>query len=512
MLLLPQAGADYARPFNADDFLYILDGDQIVERGLFRAPAPTISDLELDRFRFGNYTEFIDYLLKENPDFKFRNILLHHSASLQFASLEHPRVLLFGGGMVYAFSEHPLNREPRVEILEVSREDYQIKMAEIVFDAEGPKLQREPKACAACHGSPAKMLWDPYDFWPQAFAGAVGSPTKESEIAAYKDLFARRSSSPLLSRLDLPAEFSLGQEGNTAFTQFVGQANLAGWAKRELGSPGFKAWRAPLLSILSVCQTSQAGPQLSIDAKWESLFKPEERAPIEGRLRQIHADAFEARAEFKKFQDDLLEEFLPNSPFFRHKVDHTRLENETADIARIRTVLDLGGVDASNLTTSPFANAYFISNPAHVLLDFKMVLFELFPDWFEGLTKEPLEFGLGKPTHFNLKCDELAARSFAESRPPLQPGPWSPHGAYFARRPVVNRCASCHTEGRDPDAPRIPFHDSLKLSAWLRDPAIQGAAKIRDRVTRTGRGAMPPRHPLTREEIESLNAFVSVLE
>src|SRR4051812_17707692 len=52
-----------------------------------------------------SYDDFVSDLKNSAPEVFDRAVFLHHSGSLQRATFESPRVLLFGRGAVLAFSE-----------------------------------------------------------------------------------------------------------------------------------------------------------------------------------------------------------------------------------------------------------------------------------------------------------------------------------------------------------------------------------------------------------------------
>jgi hypothetical protein len=69
-----------------------------------------------DKGLFTNYNSFLEYLNAKKPNMFKNPILMHHSGSLQFASFEEPRVLLFGNSAVLSFSENSKNIEKKLEI------------------------------------------------------------------------------------------------------------------------------------------------------------------------------------------------------------------------------------------------------------------------------------------------------------------------------------------------------------------------------------------------------------
>ncbi len=496
-----------------DSFLrytYRLDGLEVRERGVFRVRVPSFAEMERDRYRFNDYPQFIDYLLQQAPSLKNHFILLHHSQSLQLASVDHPRVVLFDGGMMMAFAEHPENRQIKVEILESDPQTYELRPREIVFAKEGIEFRHEPKACVSCHGKPAKPLWDPYDFWPNAFGAAVGQLHTQQEKDAYVKLKANANSSPLLSRLQLKPQIGLGNEENTAFTQYIHQINLGQWMKRELSKVDLSAIRYPLVATLGACFS--AFPRLSFEQQKQQIleFLPDLTSAQIARLDTIYQDVVQARARTKQFQDQLVASYFP-SPVIIGRMNHERLGAERGDVALVRWLLDLAGVSAANLSTSHIANDYLFASPGFFLLDALMVLREVQPDLFEGLNLTPEDLHSGIPAWLKVDCAELKAKSLASRQGSLaQTTWWRPHTQVQFERPPIARCAKCHTEGFDAKAPPIPFEDTRLLAHRLRTTRL--GDQIVRRIEARGEDQMPPGRPLSSDEIESMKEFIRALQ
>lgn len=490
-------------------YSYTFTGGVVTDRGVFKVPVPGIAEIERDRPQFNTYPQFLDYLFKQAPSLKDHFVILHHSASLQFASTEHPRVILFDGGKAFTFSEHPENRSLKVEMLEASPVDYSIQLSEITFAKNGGvKIERNPRACIACHGRPAKMLWDPYDFWPNAFGSAVGAMHSKQETAAYDRLRAAAGSSEILKRLNLLPKLELGpEEENTPFTQYVGQINLASQLNHALQSQNLNGWRFPLMSVLSSCHSRFDTDYSQALSSLLEMFRVDERAEFQARVDRIYASLVPARDHMKATQVALHKVLFPN-PEVLFNIDHQRLKGEAVDMAMIRAVFDAAGVNLQNLSTSHIANDYFIGNPSNVLLDATAVLNELRPEWYRGIKYTEQTLGTEKNGWLAFDCEQLKVGSLKAPRSVPAATQFTSMSAVKRERPVINRCAKCHTEGFDFDAKMIPFDNSLELARLLRDPAAKWGQKIMDRVQRSGRGQMPPDDPLTREEIESLKEMI----
>ncbi|NJL26324.1 MAG: hypothetical protein HC902_15025 [Calothrix sp. SM1_5_4] len=215
--------------------------------------------------------------------------------------------LLFDGGSVFAFAEDPRNRLTRVEILETDPDTYAISMREIVFTESGPRFHAEPKACAACHGNPAKPLWDPYDFWPNAFAGAVGMVHTRQEAESYRTLIDGRGGSPLGRRLSWKQSLGLLNEENTPFTQYIQQINFGRWVRSALKDKDLSGIRFPLLGVLNGC-----GYGTDLKEKKVNLLSLFPQHPSTDQLDKIYSDIVMARGHFKSFQDRMVTVFFPS--------------------------------------------------------------------------------------------------------------------------------------------------------------------------------------------------------
>lgn len=97
--------------------------------------------------------------------------LIHRSRSLQEASAENPRVLLFSSkGLVMSFNGDSKQRNyDKIEVLAPSDDGSQISMKEIDFSKGRPVVHHDPVSCTNCHRTDARPIWDSYAFWPGVF-------------------------------------------------------------------------------------------------------------------------------------------------------------------------------------------------------------------------------------------------------------------------------------------------------------------------------------------------------
>ncbi|NJL26323.1 MAG: hypothetical protein HC902_15020 [Calothrix sp. SM1_5_4] len=183
----------------------------------------------------------------------------------------------------------------------------------------------------------------------------------------------------------------------------------------------------------------------------------------------------------------------------------------------IRWILDLAGVDASDLSASLMANDSLIGTPGLFFFDLLNALYENRPDLFQGVSVSRRDLGTGSMSWLELDCSELRSKSLA-----LQNVPRSPSGLWRSFRdlsstirPVISRCAKCHSEGLAPvedEVPEIPFHDSALLAERIRNPRDNLGQLILKRIESRGRDMMPPDRALSPEESAAMREFIEVLK
>ena len=485
--------------------------------GIFKHPAPRFDDLIRDQNQFRTPEELVAYLIKKSPRLKSNFVLMHNSESQQLSSLEHPRTILFEGGMAYGFSEHPDQRVPRVEILEVDPATYRVDLHEILFEpGRGPKFERSPKACATCHGSPAKPLWNPYDFWPNAFASAIGEVSTEEERDSYKRLHAQAPKSPILRQLALTKEISRETEHVTAFTQYVNGINVGRWVAENLTGPEIDAYFHPLAAVLGACTSKQGYPEEIFDDRLLAHFRKDELRSMPIQITAVASDLRAGRNAFKSHLDAILERIFPN-PRYVNKVYHPRMEHEVGLFSQAYWIFDLAGIDATNLSPSLIGNDTLISSPSNAPIDFLTSIYERRPDLFAKITWEPMDIYGGNKSWIKVDCAQLKKLSLAQARTPSPRRHWRGFEELKHTRPVLSRCAKCHVERTADGAlrgPAIPFDRPLELARLIRDPSARLAERIMERVRDLGGASQMPPGPrgLSREEIESLEEFLEVLK
>jgi hypothetical protein len=298
---------------------------------------------------------------------------------------------------------------------------------------------------------------------------------------------------------------------NTAYTQFVAQLNLPRFVREKINSVDLGGWKYPLFSMFGVCHNSG---ELNLDRDpetWFQLFRPEEQDAVRTKYREILTDLRAARTRFKNLQDVQMEEYFPgpNDSF----IDHGRLIGEVGDLAMMRTVFAFTGIDASNLSTSHVGNDNFIANPSNLAVDLATVFFDQRRDLFSDVKFDVLDLAQNRDAYIKPDCADMKAKSLTAVRNLTNVLPFRSSEQDAPLRPAISRCAKCHTEQVQPDAPYIPFHDTTRLAKLLRDPQSRLAAKILDRVSRTDDKRMPPpgNRELTPQQQAAIQEFIGLM-
>ncbi len=456
-----------------------------------------------------DYGSFMEGLKNLSPRLFRNQVLLHQSQSLQHATIQNPRVILFDQGTILTFSEASAFEAREVEILGWDPGMGRFRSAELKFaDRVRAKavVRRDPPECAACHGMDLRPVWLPYDFWPGAYGASIGRTYAKGETRALKSLLDR-APSELKTSIYSHLDFRLGPQGVEIFTEFVAQLNanalLEKW-KDGSADPFVPA----LIGILGNCVTQIAQWNEFLPSAWRTETPIISKILNEQRARR---DRHKARLSARYEQSFSLAEGTDFS------YEPERLGAEASSTAYRELFLSQAwGAEAMALGTSPFELPGSLSSPlnAEVLL---ATVLATDPErgnrsWYSEL----IQPSLGYPGRFIdwIKPDCRALKAESQTRLTRRvPFPLSPTPEPARVAAPLGRCAQCHAiEQERFDAPAIPFDEPLVLGEWLRDPARGLRRKIDERITDRGPQQMPPRHPLSLEEAVALRAALERIE
>jgi mono/diheme cytochrome c family protein len=128
--------------------------------------------------------------------------LAFHSRSLQGASYDSPRAILFGddASLVFTFNGDPSERGyDAVETMEFDAFSGSFRFREIQFGVPGapPTISdANPVRCTACHGTPARPIWDTPPSWPGVYGERYRSGLSAQETRGMREFLALQPNHP----------------------------------------------------------------------------------------------------------------------------------------------------------------------------------------------------------------------------------------------------------------------------------------------------------------------------
>jgi hypothetical protein len=154
----------------------------------------------------------IEELLPELPlSFRSRYALMFTSRSLQGATFDAPRAILYGpdARFVITFNGNADQRGYHtLETMEFDDVTRQFQFREVAFTAspdDAPASVRvsapNPARCVACHGSRARPVWDGQPLWPGAYGERYNAKLSAEETAGMDRFLARQAADPRYQHL-----------------------------------------------------------------------------------------------------------------------------------------------------------------------------------------------------------------------------------------------------------------------------------------------------------------------
>lgn len=217
----------------------------------------------------------VEQLLAALPATQLSNYtLVFESRSLQGASFENPRAILFGADarFIVTFDGSPSQRGFRtVETMEFDAASSEFRLRELLFPEQaGGSGQVEvsevnPERCARCHGTPARPVWDTFPLWPGVYGERYRASLSARERAGIKTFLARQPTHPRYRQLLYAQRFADTQTFRpSAVSQYSGTVREPPNAELTLAltrlqsqsiarhlqqQPAFAAYRFALLGL-----------------------------------------------------------------------------------------------------------------------------------------------------------------------------------------------------------------------------------------------------------------------
>ena len=159
----------------------------------------------------------IEEFLSKLPDDELRNFtLMHDSKSLQQASAQSPRAILYGddGQWVIAFNgDSSQGGGDTVEMMIRDESTHSYGFHELSFRDGHPVLKLNSRRCELCHGIPTRPIWDHYQEWTGAY-GEHDDQFSQTELDAMAKFIAAAPVHPRYRYLkDLEKGYHFEHEG-----------------------------------------------------------------------------------------------------------------------------------------------------------------------------------------------------------------------------------------------------------------------------------------------------------
>ena len=212
-----------------------------------------------------------------------RYALVFKSRSLQEASFAEPRVILFGDDarFIVTFNGHPDQHGfNALEVMEYDDHGNRFLFREFLFpgpssqtsEGSSPDLsvvvsEPNPAKCVACHGSPARPIWDTHPTWPGAYGEQYGAPLSRAEQDGLSVFLSAQATHPRFRSLKNVKVFAdpntfapsakflySGTETeapNVTLSRLLSNLNARVIAREVSASPRFAAYQYALLGAVS---------------------------------------------------------------------------------------------------------------------------------------------------------------------------------------------------------------------------------------------------------------------
>lgn len=471
----------------------------------------------------------VEELLAALPEAQRRNYaLVFDSRSLQAASFENPRVILYGpdARFVLTFNGAPTQRGFRVvETLEFIAATGEFHTRELEFPERpgGAAAVRvsevNPERCTRCHGGPPRPLWDSFPLWPGAYGERYGASLSDRERAGLARYLAQQPAHPRYRYLLDVARFAdsrtfrpgaggqyaatVREPPNAELSADLGNLQLQAIAARLIRQPAFATYQFALLGV------ADGGCAPLSDFYPEGLWRAEREAFERFARDTARANARQAQRKAQRVKADVQ---APPAPAASDTLLPLRFVAESAL-----------GVPTGTWTLALETGTYDFTRPPSAALPLRASLLEAIAPGDRAL--ETLSYSVTSADG-DRYCSYLKRRSRVAlagaagnvtntaAPSPAAPAAHEPAADSAASAPpaALQVCVRCHETGV---APSIPFSDPKMLAQQLRTrPAPHGTLydEIRFRLS-AGAGAhrMPLGLNLAEAERQALDAYFAVL-
>lgn len=471
----------------------------------------------------------VEELLAALPEPQRRDYaLMFDSRSLQAASLENPRVILYGpdARLVLTFNGVAAQRGFRaVETLEFDTATREFRLRELEFP-EGPGgaaavrlSEANPARCTRCHGSPPRPLWDSFPLWPGAYGERYGVSLSARERAGLARFLAQQAAHPryrylldvaryadsgtFRSRAGSQYAATIREPPNAELSADLGKLQFEAIAARLRRQPAFASYSYALLGL------ADNGCAPLADFFPEGLWRAERAAFARFARDTALANARQAQRKAERVTADVR---APLAPAASDTLLPLRFVAESAL-----------GVPTGTWTLALETGTYDFTRPPAARSPLRAALLEALAPADRALATLSYSATSADGDRY---CSYLKRRSRAalagaaggvtDTETPTLAARAAPEpaadGAARAAPAALQVCVNCHESGV---APPIPFSDPKLLAQQLRARSTPHGTlydEIRFRLS-AGAGAhrMPLGPNLADAEREALDTYFAAL-
>jgi hypothetical protein len=470
-----------------------------------------------------------------------RYALVFESRSLQGASAENPRVILFGpdARFIVTFNGSPAQRGFRVvETMEFDDDSKEFRLRELLFPeaAVGPDRvvvsELNPERCARCHGAPPRPVWDTFPLWPGAYGERYRARLSARERAGLAAFLALQPTHPRYRELLEVKRFADPQTfRSSALRQYAGipeeppNAELAinlgrlqaqSVARQLVRQPGFELYRYALLGLADNACGRLA--DFYPDALWRTqrpVFERFARNSAATNARQAQLKA--ARAAFSggaavTSDSSTSDNALVQLRFVAESALGIATQNWTLALERGTYDFTMPPLPAQPLRETLLAE---VATRDATIRDLSLYSTSSDGDRYCSYLKRRSRAALTPPNdgaNGVIALDPTSAPAGAAADPTAVALANASAAATIARPAALQLCVSCHETGV---APLLPFSNPTQLAQQLRvRPSAHGALidEIRFRLSSAaGPHQMPLGLNLSDAERESLESYFAAL-
>jgi hypothetical protein len=326
-------------------------------------------------------------------------VLMHHSRSLQGATANAPRAILYGkdakliiavtGATTGVTIGDPHNtRSNHLEVLVFRDATQRFEARDVEFPKAGEGVHSvqfsdaNPLLCLACHRTDPRPNWETYPLWPGAFGGEDDSKGLHSQDAKAFQRFLRngKKKGPYRFLSDLPA----AALPNTEFGSLAQSLNLKRIARKLSEAPELKKYRYMLLGAVSCFYSDHFNlleQYLSLQAQASFKFKHSNLEESTGLINRFDfSDRIrDLRAMYSRAPEDpRVQELFENASFQVGQVGQVSQVIQVSDslVASLRWIVENQGIATDDWGMQLYIPSYDFENGYTGIADLRAILSE----------------------------------------------------------------------------------------------------------------------------------------